>query len=158
MAAMTTAELRGYQQICRSNGAILAIACDQRSGIRTLLTTDPAEQKKITDTMLGDTKTDVVTQLARHAPCVLLDAVCAVPRVIQEGTLPRDVIGLDAPGQDFAMGNGAAGVIAGRALWKDCVSLDRARLRALLLEKAVPRLRELQAILGRYPQPLAQGM
>lgn len=301
MSAMTTAELRAYQQICGSNGTIMAIACDQRDGIRTLLASDPAEQKKITGTTLGDTKSDVVTYLARHAPCVLLDAVCAVPRVIQEGTLPRDLallIGLDASGQDFdpnghylsrlipgitarrvrelggtgaklmvylradhpaamghnidiirrcvadfaaedlllvvefltyrlpgetaedlqamtpalieggsqlclelgskvlkipypgspeacvaitklagkvpwavlsagvdhvafvpqvetAMANGAAGVIAGRSLWKDCVSLDRAKQRELLENRAVPRLRELQAILARYPQPLA---
>ena len=104
MPVMTTAERRGLQQICGSNGTILAIACDQRGGIRQLLASDPAEQKKISDAVLGDTKTDVVTELARHAPCVLLDAVCAVPRVIEEGTLPRDVallIGLDASGQDL---------------------------------------------------------
>ena len=302
MPIMTTAERRGLQQICGSNGTILAIACDQRGGIRQLLASDPAEQKKISDAVLGDTKTDVVTELARHAPCVLLDAVCAVPRVIEEGTLPRDVallIGLDASGQDLdpnghylsrlspgitarkvrelggtgaklmvylrsdhkaamrhnldiirrcvadfaaedlllvvefllyklpgetsddlkakspalieggsemclelgskvlkipypgspaacaaitklsgkvpwavlsagvdhsafkeqveiSMANGASGVIAGRALWKDCVSLDRVKQRALLAEKAVPRLRELQAILARYPRPLGQ--
>ncbi len=27
---------------------------------------------------------------------------------------------------ETAMANGASGVIAGRALWKDCISLDRA--------------------------------
>lgn len=54
MAAMTTVELRGYRKICGSSGAIMAMACDQRGDIRTLLTTDPAEQKKITDTMLGE--------------------------------------------------------------------------------------------------------
>jgi len=302
MAAMTTAELRGYQQICGSNGAILVIACDQRGGIRTLLASDKAEQAKITDRVLGDTKSDVVQYLAAHAPCVLLDAVCAVPRVVDEGTLPRDVallIGLDASGYDLdahghylsrlspgvtarrvrqlggtgaklmvylrsdhigamdhnldiirrcvadfaaedlllvvefltyrlpnespedyqakfpslieggsklclefgskvlkipypgtpdacaavtklagpipwsvlsagvdhatfvgqveiAMANGASGVIAGRSLWKDCVSLDRGRQRDLLQTKALPRLRELQAILARYPKPLGR--
>jgi tagatose 1,6-diphosphate aldolase len=244
----------------------------------------------------------VVQHLASHAPCVLLDPICAVPRVVEEGALPRDVallIGLDASGYDLdpkghylsklvpginarrvralggtggklmvylradhadamgpnldiirrclvdfaaedlllvvefltyrlpdetpeaykakvssliesgsrlclelgskvlkipfpgtaeacanitrmagdipwsvlsagvdhttfvgqveiAMANGASGVIAGRSLWKDCVSLDRARQVALLKEKAVPRLRELQAILARYPKPLAR--
>jgi tagatose 1,6-diphosphate aldolase len=100
---MSTAELRGYQQICQPNGAIMTIACDQRGGIRALLSPDRAEQAKITDAMLGDIKIDVVRHLASHAPSVLLDAVCAVPRVIDEAALPRDVallIGLDASGYD----------------------------------------------------------
>ena len=302
MPSMTTAELRGYQQICGDNGAIMVIACDQRGGIRSLLASDPAEQAKITDAMLGETKSGIVRHLAAHAPCVLLDAICAVPRVVEEGTLPRDVamlIGLDASGHDLdpdghylsrlvpgvsarrvrelggtgaklmvylraghpkamahnleiidrcvadfaaedlllvvefltyrlpgespedykamfgslieggsrlclehgakvlklpypgsasacaaitklaglvpwsvlsagvdhtafvpqveiAMANGASGVIAGRALWKDCVSLDQGKQRALLEQKAVPRLRELQAILARFPQPLGR--
>ncbi len=302
MTVMTTAELRGYQQICGPNGAIMVIACDQRGGIRTLLASDPAEQKKITDAQLGDTKCDVAQHLAAHAPCILLDPLCAVPRVVEEGVLPRDVallIGLDASGYDtdpkghylsklvpgisarrvrelggtgaklmvylradypnamshnvdiikrcvadfaaedlllvvefltyrlpeespeaykekipalieggsrmcldlgskvlkipypgtpqacanvtkmagnipwsvlsagvdhttfigqveIAMANGASGVIAGRSLWKDCVSLDRTRQVAFLKEKAVPRLKELQAILARYPKPLAR--
>ena len=55
------------------------------------------------------------------------------------------------------MANGASGVIAGRALWKDCVSLDRAEQKRLLEEKAVPRLRQIQDILDRYPRGLQQG-
>jgi tagatose 1,6-diphosphate aldolase len=58
---------------------------------------------------------------------------------------------------EIAMANGAAGVIAGRALWKDCVSLDRNEQRALLVNKAVPRLRQIQAILDRYPRTLQQA-
>ena len=103
MTMMTTAELRGYQQICEPNGAIMVIACDQRGGIRKLLAADKAEQAKITDATLGDVKIDVVRRLVAHAPSVLLDAVCAVPRVVDEGALPRDVamlIGLDASGYD----------------------------------------------------------
>ncbi len=103
MTMMTTAELRGYQQICEPNGAIMVIACDQRGGIRKLLAADKAEQAKITDATLGDVKIDVVRHLAAHAPSVLLDAVCAVPRVVDDGALPRDVamlIGLDASGYD----------------------------------------------------------
>ena len=299
---MTTAELRGYQQICGSNGAIMVIACDQRGGIRKLLASDEASQKAITDATLGDTKIDVTRYLAAHAPCILLDPICAVPRVVDEGALPRDVallIGLDAsgydtderghyksklvpginarrvrelggtgaklmvylrsdhpeanahniniikfciadftaedlllvvefltypmPGEDaatykakfpslieggskicldlgskvlkipypgtpeacanvtkmagvvpwsvlsagvdhttfigqveIAMAAGASGVIAGRSLWKDCVSLDRKAQCKLLEEKALPRLREIQAILKRYPKSLSQ--
>ena len=103
MTALTTAELRGYQQICGKNGSIMVIACDQRGGIRKILASTPAEQAKITDAMLGDTKSDVVRYLASQAPCVLLDPVCAVPRVVEEAALPRDVallIGLDASGYD----------------------------------------------------------
>jgi sulfofructosephosphate aldolase len=302
MTRMTAAELRGYQQICGANGAIMVIACDQRGGIRQLLASDPAEQAKITDSMLGDTKSDIVRHLAAHAPCVLLDAVCAVPRVIEEGSLARDVallIGLDASGYDtspdghylsrlspgisarhvrdlggtggklmvylrsdhasandhniniikecsadfaaenlllvvefltyrlpsedpaeykaklpelivggsriclalaskvlkipypgtaqacaavtalaghvpwsvlsggvdhatfmgqvqIAMDNGASGVIAGRSLWKDCVSLDRKHQKELIISRALPRLREIQAILARHPRSLTQ--
>jgi len=300
MTTLTTSERRGFQQICGRNGAIMVIACDQRGGIRQILADAPEERAKISDAMLGDTKADVVRYLASQAPCVLLDPICAVPRVVDEGVLPRDVallIGLDAsgydtdaeghwlsrlapginarkvrelggtggkimvylradrpranghnmaiirrciedfaredlllviefltyrlPGEDpdsykaaipalieggtrlcleagakvlklpypgtaqscaaitamcgpvpwsvlsagvdhetflgqveIAMANGAAGVIAGRALWKDCVSLDRARQRELLVGKAVPRLRQIQAILERYPRDM----
>ena len=303
MTRMSTAELRGYQQICGANGAIMVIACDQRGGIRKLLASDAEGQAKISDTILGDTKSDVVRYLAAHAPCVLLDSICAVPRVVEEASLARDVallIGLDAsgydtdpaghyisklvpgvtarrvrelggtggklmvylrsdhpganphnidiirkcvtdfaaedlllvvefltypmPGEDpvtykekfpslieggsricldlgskvlkipypgtpeacaavtrmagsvpwsvlsagvdhatfigqveIAMANGASGVIAGRSLWKDCVSLDRGLQKQLLQDKALPRLREIQAILARYPRPLTQA-
>jgi tagatose 1,6-diphosphate aldolase len=103
MAEMTTAELRGYQQICGAHGAMMVIACDQRGGMRKLLAPDPAAQAAITDAMLGDTKADIVQHLANAASCVLLDPICAVPRVVDEGVLARDVallIGLDASGYD----------------------------------------------------------
>ncbi|MBI2718967.1 MAG: tagatose-bisphosphate aldolase [Rhizobiales bacterium] len=298
MHHLTTAELRGYQQICQANGTILVIACDQRGSMRKLLAASGGDEKSISDATLGDTKSDVTRYLASHAPCILLDPLCALPRVIAEGALARDVallIGLDASGYDLAptghyvsrlvpgisarrvrelggtggkllvylrpdqpgastgnielirkciadfaaedlllvvefltypmpgedpadyrsrfpllvsegcricldcgskvlkipfpgtaeacsavsniagevpwsvlsagvdhatflgqveiaMANGAAGVIAGRSLWKDCVSLDRTRQQELLRSKAVPRLREIQAILDRYPR------
>jgi tagatose-1,6-bisphosphate aldolase len=302
MTKMTTAELRGFQQICEANGTVMVIACDQRGGIRSLLASDKEGQAKITDAILGDTKADVTRYLASEAPCVLLDPICAVPRVVEDGSLRRDVallIGLDASGYDLdpsghylsrlvpgvsarrvralggtgaklmvylrsdhpdamshnldiirgciadfaaedlllvvefltyrmpdedpsaykahfpslieggsrlcldlgakilkipypgtpeacaavsrlagsvpwavlsagvdhaaflpqvevAMANGAAGVIAGRALWKDCVSLDRAKQRQMLTQKALPRLREIQAILKRYTRTSTQ--
>jgi tagatose-1,6-bisphosphate aldolase len=300
MTKLTTSELRGYQQICGKNGAIMVIACDQRGGIRQILAKTPEEQKAISDATLGITKADVVRYLASEAPCILLDPVCAVPNVVNDGVLPRDVallIGLDASGYDtdakghcksrlapgidarkvralggtggkimvylradhpdanghnmaiirhciadfaredlllvvefltyrlpdedpaaykatfpslieggtrlcleagakvlklpypgtadscaaitklcgdvpwsvlsagvdhetflgqveIAMANGAAGVIAGRALWKDCVFLDRDRQKDALRSKAVPRLKQIQAILARYPRDL----
>lgn len=300
MSSLTTAERRGYQQICGANGAIMAIACDQRGGMREILA-PPEERAKITDAMLGETKADIVACLANHASCVLLDPLCAVPKVVDEGILARDVallIGLDASGYDSnekghrlsrlspgvtarrvrelggtggkimvylrpdapgadahnvtilerciadfaaedlllvvefltyalpgeskeayaaaipgiveegtrqcvalgakvlklpwpgsgeacaavtraaagvpwavlsagvdhgtflgqieaAMANGASGVIGGRALWKDCISLDRAVQRERLTTVALPRLREIQAILDRHPRRLA---
>lgn len=296
MAAMTTAEYRGYRQICGGNGAMMVIACDQRGGMRTILASDPADQAAISDAMLGETKADIVRHLANEASCVLLDPLCAVPKVVDDGVLARDVallIGLDASGfdrtpegyrlsrlvpgidarrvrelggtggkimvylradrpeanthnieilrrciEDFAredlllvvefltydlpgesredyaakipelvvegtricldlgskvlklpfpghaeacaavsrlagsvpwavlsagvdhatflgqvetaMRNGASGVIAGRALWKDCISLDRAVQADRLRNVAVPRLREIQTVIERH--------
>ncbi len=295
MARMTTAELRGYQQICDESGAMMVIACDQRGGMRNLLAADPEARARIGNDVLGRTKMDIAECLARHAACVLVDPVCALPQLIEEGALHRSIallIGLDDSGwdvsqdgyrlsklvpdvdarrvralggtggkimvylrsdtpganvhniamleqvttdfaaenlllvvefltyalegespQDYAaafpelvlggtricldlgakvlklpypgsadncaavtaiagdvpwavlsagvdhatflcqvetaMANGASGVIAGRALWKDCVSLDRAEQRARLGRIAVPRLREIQAAVGR---------
>jgi tagatose 1,6-diphosphate aldolase len=51
---------------------------------------------------------------------------------------------------ESAMKHGASGVIAGRSLWKDCISLDRSVTKSRLQEIAVPRLREIQAIIDRY--------
>jgi tagatose 1,6-diphosphate aldolase len=295
---MTTAERRGYQQICGEDGAMMVIACDQRGGMRQLLASTPEAQAKIGDNVLGDTKIDIARYLARHAACVLIDPVCAVPKIVDGGFLHRStslLIGLDASGWDhsqegyrlsklvpgisarkvremggtggkimvylrvdrpeanahnigllrqavadfaaedlllvvefltyaldgespenyavrlpslieggsqvcldlgakvlkipfpgtaeccaritamageipwavlsagvdhatflaqvdIAMANGASGVIAGRSLWKDCVSLDRAVQRQRLETVAVPRLREIQAVVSRYRQ------
>jgi len=300
MTRMTTAERRGYQQICGANGAMVVIACDQRGSMRSLLAADPAEQAKIGIEQLGDVKADITRYLASAASSVLLDPVCAVPRVVDDGVLPHDIgllIGLDDSGYltsatggyrisklvpgisarrvrelggtggkimvylrgdidaangpnceilrrciaDFAaedlllvvefltypvegedpaaykaktaelvvggsriclelgakvlkipypgsadacarvteiagdvpwallsagvdhatflgqvetaMQQGASGVIAGRALWKDCISLDRATTRERLTTIAVPRLREIKAILARFAGP-----
>jgi tagatose 1,6-diphosphate aldolase len=296
MARMTTAERRGYQQICGVDGAMMVIACDQRGGMRTLLAADPEAQKAIGNDRLGETKADITRYLASRASCVLVDPVCAVPQLVDDGVLDRQtalLIGLDASGWDVspegyrlsklvdgvtarrvrelggtggkimiylrsdvpeanvhnleildrvvadfaredlllvvefltyplegeakddyaartpelivggsrlclehgakvlkipypgsaeacaavtrlaagvpwavlsagvdhetflaqvetAIANGASGVIAGRSLWKDCISLDRAVTRERLETIAVPRLREIQAVIARY--------
>lgn len=296
MAQMTTAERRGYQQICGANGAMMVIACDQRGGMRQVLADTPEAQKAISNDVLGLTKMDIASHLAVHAGCVLVDPVCAVPAIIDEGVLDRTtalLIGIDASGFDLtpegyrisnmvegvtarrvrdlggtggkvmvylrsdvpaanaanietlarvieeyraenlllvvefltyalpgeapedykarlpsliedgsricldlgakllkipypgspeacaritamagpvpwavlsagvdhatflgqvetAMENGASGVIAGRSLWKDCISLDRTVTRERLETIAVPRLRELQAVIARH--------
>ncbi len=100
---MTTAERRGYQQICGSNGLMMVVACDQRGGMRKVLADTPQEQAAIDDAQLGIVKSNIVRHLANKASCVLLDAVCAVPGVVASGVLARDtalLIGLDASGWD----------------------------------------------------------
>lgn len=296
MSVMTTAERRGYQQICGDDGAMMVIACDQRGGMRTLLAKTAEEQAKISNAMLGLTKMDIAAYLARPAGCVLVDPLCAVPGLVDEGVLHRStglLIGLDASGFDLtpegyrisnmvegitarrvrelggtgakimiylrsdvaaantvnmatlerviaefaaedlllvvefltyalpdeapeayaakipslieggsklcldagskvlkipypgtpqacanitamcgdvpwavlsagvdhatflgqvetSMANGASGVIAGRSLWKDCISLDRSITKERLETIAVPRLREIQAVIARH--------
>ncbi|OWV86846.1 tagatose-bisphosphate aldolase [Rhizobium sp. R693] len=103
MTPMTTAERRGYHQICDASGAMMVIACDQRGGMRTLLAAAPEEQAKITNETLGDTKCDITRYLASKAGCVLVDPICAVPGLVDNDILPRDtalLIGIDASGWD----------------------------------------------------------
>jgi tagatose 1,6-diphosphate aldolase len=100
---MTTSELRGYQQICGANGLMMVVACDQRGGMRKVLASTPEDEARIDETTLGVVKAGIVRHLANKASCVLLDAVCAVPGVVDDGVLSRDtglLIGLDASGWD----------------------------------------------------------
>lgn len=101
MNTMTTAERRGYQMICDATGSMMVVACDQRGGMRTLLAATPEEQKEISNEMLGKTKYDITRYLASEAGCVLVDPICAVPGIVDEGVLPRNtglLVGLDASG------------------------------------------------------------
>jgi tagatose-1,6-bisphosphate aldolase len=103
MSRMTTAERRGYHQICDASGAMMVIACDQRGSMRTLLAASPEEQAKIGNDILGQTKADITRYLAAEAGCVLVDPVCAVPDLVDKDILPRDtamLIGIDASGWD----------------------------------------------------------
>lgn len=103
-ATMTTAERRGYQQICGDNGFMMVVACDQRGGMRKVLADTPEAQKAIGIDILGQTKADITRHLANKATCVLLDATCAVPGVIDDGVLSRDtglLVGLDDSGWDI---------------------------------------------------------
>ncbi|RFB76538.1 tagatose-bisphosphate aldolase [Methylovirgula sp. 4M-Z18] len=105
MAAMTTAERRGYQQICDASGSMMVIACDQRGGMRTLLAATPEEQAKIGNNILGETKADIARYLASHAGCVLVDPICAVPDLVDNDILPRHtalLIGIDASGWEIS--------------------------------------------------------
>lgn len=103
MTALTTAERRGYQQICGPDGCMMVIAADQRGGMRQIMAATPEDQAAITEAMLGETKADITRYLASQASCILLDPVCAVPALVDDGVLARDtalLIGLDASGFD----------------------------------------------------------
>ena len=98
---MTTSERRGYQQICGDNGLMMVVACDQRGGMRKVLADTPEGRAEIDDATLGVVKAGIVRHLANKASCVLLDAACAVPNVVDDGILARNtglLIGLDASG------------------------------------------------------------
>lgn len=100
---MTTAERRGYAQVCGEDGLMLVVACDQRGSMRQLLADTPEARRAITDEALGLVKMDVATHLAARGGCILLDPLCAVPAIVDGGVLPRDtalLIGLDASGWD----------------------------------------------------------
>lgn len=294
--AMTTAEKRGYQMICGDGRSMMVVAADQRGGMREVLAETPEARKAISDRRLGEVKAAIARDLAIHAGCILVDPLCALPWMVDDGLLPRGtalLVGLDASGfdttpegwrlsrlvpgvtarrvremgatggkimvylrpdapaanaaniallkaviDDFraedlllvtefltyalpgesaddyraafpglivagsricldlganllkipypgtpeacaavtamcgdvpwavlsagvdhatflgqvetAMASGASGVIAGRSLWKDCIHLDDAEMSARLRDRAVPRLRELQAVIARH--------
>lgn len=100
---MTTSERRGYQQICAGNGKMMVVAADQRGGMREVLADTPDARAKIDMATLGTVKSGLVRHLGNKAACVLLDAVAAVPDVVDDGTLARDtglLIGLDDSGWD----------------------------------------------------------
>ncbi|WP_235931125.1 tagatose-bisphosphate aldolase [Paracoccus xiamenensis] len=123
---MTTSERRGYQQICGQNGMMMVVACDQRGGMRKVLADTPDAQARIDEATLGVVKAGVVRNLANKASCVLLDAVCAVPGVVDQGVLGRDtglLVGLDASG----WGTDAAGYRISQLV----PGVDARRVRAL---------------------------
>jgi tagatose-1,6-bisphosphate aldolase len=91
------------------------------------------------------------TALSRHRrrlPADHGDLCAGVPwAVLSAGVDHATFVGQVAT----AMENGASGVIAGRSLWKDCISLDPEVCAARLEEIASARLREIEAILARHP-------
>ncbi|GAA4223941.1 tagatose-bisphosphate aldolase [Sagittula marina] len=83
---------------------MMVVAADQRGGMRKVLAATEAEQKAIDTKTLGVVKAGIVTHLANKASCILLDATCAVPAVVDDGVLARDtglLIGLDDSGWDL---------------------------------------------------------
>ena len=100
---MTTAERQAYRQICRADGRMLVVAADQRGGMRKVLADTDEARAAIDEAQLGVVKAALVRHLANKASAVLLDPVCAVPGVVDDDVIARDVgllIGLDASGYD----------------------------------------------------------
>ncbi len=127
VGALTTAERRSYRQLCDANGRMLVIACDQRGAMRQVLAATAEDRAAISNAQLGEVKADLVRHLGNHAPSVLLDPECALPRVVDEGVLGRDVgllVAMDASGWQTKPGSPLrySAVIPG---------VDAARVRAL---------------------------
>lgn len=81
-----------------------------------------------------------------------LDACAAVTDAL--GDIPWAVLSGGVDHHTFtghlriALAGGASGAIAGRSLWKDCLLGDRDATATRLREVAVPRLREVEAVLA----------
>lgn len=102
MASLTTAERRGYSQICGDAGAMMVIAADQRGGMRQVLAATDEARAAISNAALGLVKADITAHLARNA-AILVDPLCAVPMLVDDGVIDRCtglLIGLDASGFD----------------------------------------------------------
>jgi tagatose 1,6-diphosphate aldolase len=98
---LSTAERRAYRQLCDDSGRMLVVACDQRNAMRAVLAATPEDRAAISNAQLGEVKADLVRHLANHAASVLLDPECALPRVVDEDILARDVgllVAMDASG------------------------------------------------------------
>ena len=99
--SLSTAERRAYRQLCNGSGRMLVIACDQRNAMRAALAETAEERAAISNAQLGEVKADLVRYLGNHAPSVLLDPECALPAVVDEDVLARDVgllVAMDASG------------------------------------------------------------
>jgi tagatose-1,6-bisphosphate aldolase len=99
--SLSTAERRAYRQLCDGSGRMLVIACDQRNAMRAVLAATPNDRAAISNAQLGEVKADLVRHLGNRAPSVLLDPQCALPRIVDEDVLARDVgllVAMDASG------------------------------------------------------------
>ena len=100
---MSENEYQAYQKLCTKNGKMMVIAMDQRNSMRVLLSDDEEVVKSVDNKELGKVKARLVKYLGNHAPAVLLDPECALPGIVEDGTLSKEValvVGLDASGYD----------------------------------------------------------
>ena len=87
-----------------------------------------------------------------EAACEQISALAAdVPWAVLSAGVDHDTFLVQV---ETAMRAGASGVIAGRSLWKDCISLDPEVRREKLRTIATPRLRMIQEVL-RASRPAA---
>lgn len=104
--SLTTLEQRAYTRLSTPSGRLLIVAADQRNSMKAVMP-DPADGQAHPDQIsaegLADAKGDIITYLASHAPAILLDPEVALPRLVDDGTLPAHtglVVGMDASGHD----------------------------------------------------------
>lgn len=105
---MSTAERRAFQQLCTREGKILIIAMDQRNSMRKLLSNNEKVLASIDQKELGKVKARLVEHLGNYAPALLLDPLCALPLIVDEGIIARDVglvIAIDESGYDIEPGS-----------------------------------------------------
>ena len=98
---MSTAEIRALHKLCDERGKMLIVAIDQRNSMRAILGSDKETRAQISNDTLGLIKSDIVKYLGNQASAVLLDPVCALPEVIDEWIIARDValvVGIDKSG------------------------------------------------------------
>jgi tagatose-1,6-bisphosphate aldolase len=82
---------------------MMVVAADQRGGMREVLAATTDARKAISDRMLGEVKVAIARNLAVEAGCILVDPICALPWMVDQGLLPREtalLVGLDASGFD----------------------------------------------------------
>ena len=138
---------------------MMVIACDQRGGMRQLLAVAPDAQAAISNHVLGQTKMDITVHLARHAGCVLVDPLCAVPALVDDGVLPRDtglLIGLDASGFDltpegFRLSNMVKGVTARKVRsWGGTGAKVMVYLRSDVPAANTPNIQKLKDVIADF--------
>jgi tagatose 1,6-diphosphate aldolase len=88
--------------------------------------------------------------------CKKLDDACPMPWIVLSAGVAIDQF---VPQVEIACRNGASGFLAGRALWKDSVTLrDRAARQAHLRTHAVENLRRCADLALRYATPFQRKM
>ncbi|MEI2775026.1 MAG: hypothetical protein V9G19_03450 [Tetrasphaera sp.] len=102
--SLPTLQRRAWSRLTTPSGRLLIVAADQRNSMKAVMT-DPADGQAHPDRIDADAlaaaKGDLITHLASHAPAVLLDPEVALPRLVDDGTVPPHlglVVGMDASG------------------------------------------------------------
>jgi tagatose-1,6-bisphosphate aldolase len=81
-----------------------------------------------------------------RAACEAISAACDVPWVLLSAGVNFDVF---APQVEIAVAAGASGYLAGRAIWKECVTMPPAERAAFIAGTATTRTQQLNEIAAR---------